>query len=65
LHEYILMTKMPGITLTDHYSWMSETEQTRVKAAFEVAVKAVHACSVDNGSPHLGNVIWDEQEGKW
>lgn len=61
----ILTTKVPGVTLQDHYGTMSTEEQMRVRKALKVAVQAVHACGVDNGSHHFGNVIWNSEENKW
>ena len=63
--HFILMTKVPGVTLWSQYHLLSEDEQTKIRAAFRIALKAVRDCGVDNGSAHLGNVIWCKEEDKW
>lgn len=61
----LIMTKVPGVTLEHCYATLSDAEQTRVKKAFRIALQAIHARGVDNGSHHLGNVIWDSKADKW
>jgi len=63
--EFLIMTKLPGVTLQDTYRFMEPSEQEQVKEAFIVALQAVHDCDVDNGSHHLGNVLWCREENKW
>ncbi|KAK4554577.1 hypothetical protein LTR86_008432 [Recurvomyces mirabilis] len=64
LKHYILMTKVPGITLESKFDWLPRDEKVQKTDAFRIAIASVQECGVDNGSAHLGNVIWSEQENK-
>ncbi|KAK3678354.1 hypothetical protein LTR78_001651 [Recurvomyces mirabilis] len=58
------MTKVPGITLESGWDRLAVDEKVQTIKAFVIAIASVQKCGVDNGSAHLGNVIWSEQENK-
>ncbi|KAK4888725.1 hypothetical protein LTR27_012424 [Elasticomyces elasticus] len=60
----LIMTRVPGLTLGDCYNRMCPEEQAMVKQAFAVALEAVNAHRIDNGSHHLGNILWNREEHK-
>ena len=63
--EFMVMTKVPGVANRGKFHCMPLREQIQMKKAFVVALQAIHDCGVDNGSHHLGNVLWCREEGKW
>ncbi|KAK5111692.1 hypothetical protein LTR62_004798 [Meristemomyces frigidus] len=62
--HYILMTKVPGVTMESDYSQLPRDEQQQARTAFNVAIRNVHDHGWDNGSHHSGNVIWNKGEDK-
>ncbi|KAK5726489.1 hypothetical protein LTR17_012713 [Elasticomyces elasticus] len=65
MQECLIMTKVPGITLQHTYAGLPYEERRAVRKAFLVALNALRACGVDNGSHHTGNVLWCQEENKW
>ncbi|KAK4888724.1 hypothetical protein LTR27_012423 [Elasticomyces elasticus] len=65
MQERLIMTKAPGITLEHTYAGLAYEERRAVRKAFLVALNALRACGVDNGSHHMGNVLWCREEKKW
>lgn len=59
------MSLLPGETVQyiEQEEW--ESSKTKIKQAFGVAIREVHRCLVDNGSRHMGNLLWDKHAGKW
>ncbi|KAK3654029.1 hypothetical protein LTR56_003464 [Elasticomyces elasticus] len=64
MQECLIMTKVPGITLQHTYAGLPYEERRAVRKAFLVALNALRACGVDNGSHHTGNVLWCKEENK-
>lgn len=55
----VVMTKVPGRSLSTYTVQEIVEMRDKIQPAFEKAVTAVYACGIDNGSHHLGNVLWD------